>query len=321
MRSTWIWTRTPESGLGRGGREALQQGQCSLRGGDLPAVQALAELASNARSSSAMPRTCTRPSCAPGWSRCPTPTSPPSGNAATCSPITAPPPKWTSPTAGSRWCWTAWVCSSSWMVCTPWGSRPSISHGPRRMTPTAPRIGGGHRWRRPMRRCSSGATPRFCAGWTCYAACASTGVESPFRHPRTVGGREVVVSAGRAAAAAAPGRPHVPAPAYRAPRARGAHRRTWPRPRHPPAARQTWASPSRCWAQIKSACRPRACGAAARLAGAGPPGRPRPAAGCARRAARTHAGAAGGSGRGTVQRRRRTRGPALPGVADLVGRA
>ena len=39
----------------------------------------------------------------------------------------------------------------------------------------------------------------------------STGVESPVRHPRPVRGREVVVSAGRAAAEAAPRRPPLPA--------------------------------------------------------------------------------------------------------------
>ena len=34
---------------------------------------------------------------------------------------------------------------------------------------------GGHRWRRLMRRCSSGATPRFCAGWMRCAECARRG--------------------------------------------------------------------------------------------------------------------------------------------------
>ena len=43
------------------------------------------------------------------------------------------------------------------------------------MIRTVPRIGGGHRWRRPTRRCSSGATPRFCAGWMCCAGCAPRG--------------------------------------------------------------------------------------------------------------------------------------------------
>ena len=73
--------------------------------------------------------------------------------------------------------------------------------------------------------------------------------------------------------------------------------------------------------EIKNACLASERGAAAGLAGGGPPGRPRPAAGCGRRAARPHPGAAGGSGRGTVQRRRRTRGRALPGAAGRVGRA
>ena len=78
----------------------------------------------------------------------------------------------TSPMAASRWCWPPWACSGCWMVCARWGSGPSISRGPRQVTRTAPRIGGGHRWRKPMRRCSSGATPRFCAAWMCCAGCA-----------------------------------------------------------------------------------------------------------------------------------------------------
>jgi hypothetical protein len=35
--------------------------------------------------------------------------------------------------------------------------------------PTVLRIGGGHHWRRPTPRCFSGATPQFCAAWTCCA--------------------------------------------------------------------------------------------------------------------------------------------------------
>ena len=54
------------------------------------------------------------------------------------------------------------------------------------------------------------------------------------RDPRPVRGGQVVVSAGRAAAAAAPRRPPLPAAGHRAPRTRGAHRRTRPGPRHPP---------------------------------------------------------------------------------------
>jgi len=38
--------------------------------------------------------------------------------------------------------------------------------------PTVPRVGAGHRWRRPMRRCSSDATPRSCAAWKCCGGCA-----------------------------------------------------------------------------------------------------------------------------------------------------
>ena len=59
-----------------------------------------------------------------------------------------------------------------WRRCARWGSARTTSHGPHRRIRTAPRIGGGHRWRKPMRRCSSGATPRSCAGWMCCAACA-----------------------------------------------------------------------------------------------------------------------------------------------------
>jgi len=64
------------------------------------------------------------------------------------------------------------ACGGCWMVCARWGLRRSISPGPRQVTRSVPRIGGGHRWRRPMRRCSSGATPRFCAAWMCCAGCA-----------------------------------------------------------------------------------------------------------------------------------------------------
>ena len=56
----------------------------------------------------------------------------------------------------------------------------------------------------------------------------TSGVESLFVILGPSGSREVVVSAGRAAAEAAPRRPHVPAAAHRAPRTRGAHRRTRP---------------------------------------------------------------------------------------------
>ena len=73
--------------------------------------------------------------------------------------------------------------------------------------------------------------------------------------------------------------------------------------------------------EIKERLPPRAGRLSARLVGGGAPGSPRPAAGCARRAARPHPGAAGGSGRGTLQRRRRTRGRQLPGAAGRAGRA
>jgi hypothetical protein len=45
-------------------------------------------------------------------------------------------------------------CNGCWRRCGPWGSGPSTSRGRRRAIPTVPRIGGGHRWMRPMRRCS-----------------------------------------------------------------------------------------------------------------------------------------------------------------------
>ena len=62
-------------------------------------------------------------------------------------------------------------------ICGP-GSGRSISRGRRRVIPTAPRIGGGRRWRRPMRRCFSAATRRSCAAWTCCAACAKSGTRA-----------------------------------------------------------------------------------------------------------------------------------------------
>ncbi len=186
--------------------------------------------------------------------------------------------------------------------------------------PSAPRIGAGRRWKRPMRRCSSDATPRFCAAWMCCAACAPAGVESLFviLGPSGAGSRRFC-GPGCCPGCAATTAGSCPCPSC-APSGRCSPANSvWLLPFTPLRSRVGLCAPM--LGEIKNVCHPEHVERLRELAGGGPPGRPRPAAGCARRAARPHAGAAGGSGRGTVQRRRRTRGRTLPGATGRLGRA
>jgi len=64
--------------------------------------------------------------------------------------------------------------------------------------------------------------------------------------------------------------------------------------------------------EIKNACHPEHLERLRGWLDEAPADRPCPPVGCARRPGRPHAGVTGGSGRGTVQRRRRTRGRPLP---------
>ena len=152
----------------------------------------------------------------------------------------------------SRWCWTPWACSGCWTALRalgigaehfPWP--PPDDPGPRPVsgvgTAGGGRCGGVLRARRP-----DPARPG------CAARDAHLGGGVAVRDPRPVRGGQVVVSAGRAAAAAAPRRPPLPAAAHRAPRAGGAHRRTRPRPRHPPAAHRSGLARSRCWGRSRT---------------------------------------------------------------------
>ena len=127
--------------------------------------------------------------------------------------------------------------------------------------------------------------------------------ESDVRHFGAVRGGQVVVSAGRAAAPAAPRRPALPADGHRAPATPSVDRPVWFGALDPRAARRSGAVPSRVWARSRPASvTRRGCGAGwwrrssaavARFldedAGAGAP----------------DDRAAGGSGRGAVRRRRR----------------
>jgi TIR domain len=90
---------------------------------------------------------------------------------------------------GNRWCWTASVFSGCGRRCARWGLGPSISRGHRRAILTAPRTGGGHRLRKLMRRCFSGAMPRFCAAWICCMGCARPGCSPAARLAAQAGAR------------------------------------------------------------------------------------------------------------------------------------
>ena len=179
--------------------------------------------------------------------------------------------------AGSRWCWTPWACSGCWTALRALGDRgrafPVAAAGRSRPRPVSgvgtaggSRCGGVLRARRP-----DSARPG------CAARDALDGGGVAVRDPRPVGGREVVVSAGRAAAEAAPRRPPLPAAAHRAPRTGGADRRTRPGPRHPPAAHRPGLASADAGGD-QERLPPRAGRAAAGLAGGGP--RRPPAPGC-----------------------------------------
>ena len=154
----------------------------------------------------------------------------------------------------------------------------------------------------------------------CAARDAHLRGEVLVRHSWPVRGREVVISARGPVASAASRRSPVPAAAHRAPRTRSADRRTRPGPRRLPTSDRCRSEPADVGGG-QERLPPGPGGAAAGLAGRGPPSRSHPAAGCARRAARPHPGLAGGSGRGTIQCRRRNRGRTLLRATGRHGRA
>ena len=115
---------------------------------------------------------------------------------------------------------------------------------------------GGHRWRRPTRRCSSGATPRFCAGWMSLRGMRTSGVESLFVILGPSGaGKSSFLRAGLLPRLRRDDRRFLPA-AHRAPRAGGAHRRTRPRPRRSTSCAAKLGFASRCWVRSRTPATP-----------------------------------------------------------------
>ena len=163
-----------------------------------------------------------------------------------------------------------WACSGCWTLCASWGSGRSTSRSRRWVIRTVPRYRG---WA-PLEEIDAavffGRDAQILGGLDVLHGMRTSGVKSLFvvRHPWPVRGGEVVVSAGRVVAPAAPRRPPLPAAADRAPRTRGAHRRTRPRPGRPPVAHGAGLAPAGAGGD-QDRLPPRPCGAAARLAGGG----------------------------------------------------
>ena len=210
------------------------------------------EASRNARPSSATPRPEQGDPGAPGWSRCPTPTSPRSGSAATCSPITAPPPKSTSPMAGEPV-----VLDTVGLQRLLDGLRAlgiGAEHFP--WPPPGDPDRAPYRGWAPLEEADAavffGRDAQILRGLDVLRGMRTTGVESLFVILGPSGaGKSSFLRAGLLPRLRRDDR-RLPAAAHRAPRAGGAHRRTRPGPRHPPVAHRPGLARSRCWGRSRT---------------------------------------------------------------------
>ena len=212
------------------------------------------------------------------------------------------------------------ACSGCWTVCARWGSGRSISRGHRRVIPDRAPYRG---WA-PLEEADAavffGRDAQIVRGLDVLRGMRTSGVESLFVILGPSGaGKSSFLRAGLLPRLRRDDRRFLPLPIVRPERAVLTGELGLAHAIH--QLRTDLGLREPMLGEIKNACHPEQV---ERLRGwleEARAGSPRPAAGCARRAARPHPGAAGGSGRGTVQRRRRTRGPTLPGAAGRVGRS